>query len=144
MAGQRPPSPAVATSQRVLHLGLLGDLQCIVNLDAKIPNGAFQLLVPKQEFRLSRNGANPEVTVIVTRVVVRIWRDVSGGTRGWVGRTAVTLRPPLRIPREAALCAGARRVVDHGDLRVGSLAREAKFHPGEIVKLARRVGGRPL
>jgi hypothetical protein len=25
-----------------LHLGLLGDLQCIVDLDSEIPNGAFE------------------------------------------------------------------------------------------------------
>ena len=49
MAGQRPSSWAAATSTARLNLGLLGDLQCIVNLDAEIPDGAFELRVPKQE-----------------------------------------------------------------------------------------------
>jgi hypothetical protein len=30
------------TSLVNLHLGLLGDLQCIVDLDSEIPNGAFE------------------------------------------------------------------------------------------------------
>jgi hypothetical protein len=42
MAGLRPSSSAVATSTTELHLGLLGDLQCIVDLDSEIPNGAFE------------------------------------------------------------------------------------------------------
>jgi hypothetical protein len=47
--GQRPSSPAVATSTAELHLSLLSDLQRIVNLDAEIPDGAFQLCVSEQQ-----------------------------------------------------------------------------------------------
>jgi hypothetical protein len=32
-----------------LHLSLLGDLQCIVNLDAETPDDAFELCVSKQK-----------------------------------------------------------------------------------------------
>jgi hypothetical protein len=42
LAGQRPSSSAAATSTARLHLSLLGDLQCIVNLDAEISEGAFE------------------------------------------------------------------------------------------------------
>jgi hypothetical protein len=49
VAGLRPSCPAAATSTTKLHLGLLGDLQSIVNLDAEIPHGTFELRVSKQE-----------------------------------------------------------------------------------------------
>jgi len=42
MAGQRPSSPAAATGATRLHLGLLGDLQRAIDLDAKIPDGTLQ------------------------------------------------------------------------------------------------------
>jgi hypothetical protein len=32
-----------------LHLGLLGDLECIIDLDTQIPHGAFELGVPEQQ-----------------------------------------------------------------------------------------------
>jgi hypothetical protein len=52
--------------------------------------------------------------------------------------------PALRIPGEPALRPGARRVVDPGDLRVRSPAREVELYPGEVVELARRVGAGPF
>jgi hypothetical protein len=39
----------VAASSLRLNLRLLGDLQCIVDLDAEIPDGTFELRVSKQE-----------------------------------------------------------------------------------------------
>jgi len=50
LAGQRPSYSAVATSD--LHLGLLGDLQPVVDLDPEIPDGALQ-------FRMSDVPADP-------------------------------------------------------------------------------------
>ena len=49
LAGLRPSSSAAAPSTTDLHLGLLGDLQCVINLNPKIPDGAFELCVAKQE-----------------------------------------------------------------------------------------------
>ena len=49
LAGKRPSNPAVATGTTRLDLGLLGDLQGIVNLDAEIPDGTFELRVPEQQ-----------------------------------------------------------------------------------------------
>jgi hypothetical protein len=49
MAGQRPSCRAVATSRPRLHLGLLCDLQRIVNLDAEILDGAFELAMPEKK-----------------------------------------------------------------------------------------------
>ena len=42
LAGQRPSSSAVPTSMSRLHLRLFGDLQCIVDLDPKVADGAFE------------------------------------------------------------------------------------------------------
>ena len=39
---------AVATSPAGLHLGLLGDLQRVVDLDPEVSDGAFKLGVPEQ------------------------------------------------------------------------------------------------
>ena len=49
MAGQRPSSPAVATSQRVLHLGLLGDLQRVVDLNSEVSDGALKLAMAEEK-----------------------------------------------------------------------------------------------
>ena len=49
MAGERPSRSAVATGLTELHLRLLCDLQSIVDLDSKIPDGAFKFHVAKQE-----------------------------------------------------------------------------------------------
>ena len=49
MAGQRPSSSAAATGATKLHLGLLGDLQRVIDLNAKIPDGTLELRVPEQE-----------------------------------------------------------------------------------------------
>jgi hypothetical protein len=49
VAGQRPSIPAAATSLVGLCLRLLGDLQSVVDLNPKIPNGAFKLRVAEQE-----------------------------------------------------------------------------------------------
>ena len=40
---------AVATRPRRLHLGLLGDLQGVVDLDPEVSDRALQLGVPKEE-----------------------------------------------------------------------------------------------
>jgi len=32
-----------------LDLGLFGDLKCIVDIDAQVPNGAFELAVAKEQ-----------------------------------------------------------------------------------------------
>lgn len=48
LAGTRPSKPAVATGATRLDLGLLGDFQGIVNLNAEIPDGALNLGVAKQ------------------------------------------------------------------------------------------------
>jgi len=42
LAGQRPSSSAAATDTTRLHLGLLGDLQRVIDLDAKIPDGTLE------------------------------------------------------------------------------------------------------
>ena len=49
LAGQRPSSSAAAASLAGLHLRLLGNLQCIVNFDPQIPDGAFELRVSEQQ-----------------------------------------------------------------------------------------------
>jgi hypothetical protein len=54
LAGQRPSCMAVATSRPRLHLGLLCDLQRIVDLDAEIPDGAFELGMPKEKLNGSK------------------------------------------------------------------------------------------
>jgi hypothetical protein len=46
LAGQRPSSAAAATSLLGLNLGLLGDLQRVVNFDPQIPNGALSFVCP--------------------------------------------------------------------------------------------------
>ena len=48
LAGQRRSSLAAATSLAELHLGLLGDLQRVVDLDAEVSDGALKLRVPQQ------------------------------------------------------------------------------------------------
>lgn len=49
MAGQRPSSSAAATSQTGLQLGLLGDLERIVDFDPEIPDSAFKFRVSEQK-----------------------------------------------------------------------------------------------
>ena len=49
LAGERPSRSAVATCLTGLHLRLLSNLQSIVDLDPKIPDGAFKFRVAKQE-----------------------------------------------------------------------------------------------
>jgi hypothetical protein len=49
MTGQRPSNPAAATSLAGLHLGVLSDLQRIVDLDAEIPDGTFKLRMSEQQ-----------------------------------------------------------------------------------------------
>ncbi len=48
MAGQRPSSSAAATSFVGLNLGLLGDLQRIVDLDPEVSDRAFAFAVTEQ------------------------------------------------------------------------------------------------
>jgi len=50
-----------------LHLGLLGDLQRIVDLDTEIPNCAFELGVPEQKL----NGSQISGSSIDQRAFVR-------------------------------------------------------------------------
>lgn len=45
LAGLRPSAAAVATSPARLHLSLLRDLQRVVDLDAKISDGALSELI---------------------------------------------------------------------------------------------------
>jgi len=45
LAGLRPSGSAVATSLAGLHLSLLGDLQRVVDLDAKVSDGALSELI---------------------------------------------------------------------------------------------------
>jgi hypothetical protein len=45
LAGLRPSGSAVATSPARLHLSLLGDLQRVVDLDAKVSDGALSELI---------------------------------------------------------------------------------------------------
>ena len=49
VAGQRPSSSTAATSWTRLHLGLLGDLQRIVDLDPEVSDSAFKFGVPEQQ-----------------------------------------------------------------------------------------------
>ena len=49
LAGLRPSGSAAATSLTRLHLGLLGDLQRIVDFDTEIPDSAFKFRVSEQE-----------------------------------------------------------------------------------------------
>jgi hypothetical protein len=49
MAGQRPSSLAAATSLAGLHLGLLGDLQRIVDLDSEVSDGALKFAVAEEK-----------------------------------------------------------------------------------------------
>ena len=49
LAGLRPPGEAAAASPVHLHLGLLGDLQRVINLDSQIPDRAFELRVSEQD-----------------------------------------------------------------------------------------------
>ena len=44
-----PSGSAAATSRTRLHLGLLGDLQRIVDFDPEIPDSAFKFRVSEQE-----------------------------------------------------------------------------------------------
>jgi hypothetical protein len=45
LAGLRPSGSAVATSPARLHLSLLRDLQRVVDLDAKVSDGALSELI---------------------------------------------------------------------------------------------------
>jgi hypothetical protein len=45
VAGLRPSGSAVATSPARLHLSLLRDLQRVVDLDAKVSDGALSELI---------------------------------------------------------------------------------------------------
>src|ERR1022692_1211601 len=45
LAGQRPSIPAVATNWARLHLSLLRDLQRVIDLDAKVSDGALSELI---------------------------------------------------------------------------------------------------
>ena len=47
------------TSLANLHLGLLGDLQRIVDFDAEIPNCAFEFRVPEQQLNSSEISGPP-------------------------------------------------------------------------------------
>src|SRR5437667_910912 len=60
LAGQRPSDAmAVANHLANLHLGLLGDLQRSVHLDAEIPNCAFEFRVPEQQLNSSEISGPP-------------------------------------------------------------------------------------
>ena len=48
MAGLRPSCPAAATSTTRLHLGLLGNLQRIVDLDPEVSDRALEFAVTEQ------------------------------------------------------------------------------------------------
>lgn len=48
LASQRPSSFVIATSRRGPHLSLLGELQRVVDLDPKVPDGPFELRVPER------------------------------------------------------------------------------------------------
>jgi len=48
LAGLRPSCPAAATSTTRLHLGLLGNLQRIVDLDPEVSDRAFEFAVTEQ------------------------------------------------------------------------------------------------
>lgn len=41
--------PSVRPTSPVLYLGLLGNLQCVIDLDPKVSNGALQLDMTEQE-----------------------------------------------------------------------------------------------
>jgi hypothetical protein len=45
----RPPDPAAATKPKVLHLGLFGDFQRVVDLDSEVSHGAFKFRMAEQE-----------------------------------------------------------------------------------------------
>src|SRR6266480_7536283 len=47
------------TSLANLHLGLLGDLQRIVDLDTEIPHGAFEFRMPEQKLNGSQISGSP-------------------------------------------------------------------------------------
>ena len=53
MSGQRPSTPAAATSLAHLHLGLLGNFERVVNFDPKIPDRALEFRVSEQELHSS-------------------------------------------------------------------------------------------
>jgi len=53
LAGQRPSTPAAATSLAHLHLGLLGNFERVVNFDPKIPDRALEFRVSEQELHSS-------------------------------------------------------------------------------------------
>ena len=45
--GVRPSSPAVAISPAGLHFSLLGDFECVVDLDSEVSHSAFKFAVTK-------------------------------------------------------------------------------------------------
>ena len=72
LAGLRPSGSAVATSLAGLHLSLLGDLQRVVNFDAKVSDCALQLGMPKQEL----NGSEVLRTLVNQRCLGSLHRLV--------------------------------------------------------------------
>ena len=54
LAGQRPSSPAVATSFVGLHLGLFGDLQRVVDFDPEIADGTLESMSLSTDSTISR------------------------------------------------------------------------------------------
>jgi len=56
LAGKRPSDTMAVAKPALpnLHLRLLGDLQRIVDLDAEIPNCAFEFRVPEQKLNGSQ------------------------------------------------------------------------------------------
>lgn len=48
LAGRPPSREMAAASPAQLHLGLLGNLQRVVDLGSEIPDGAFELPVSEQ------------------------------------------------------------------------------------------------
>ena len=54
LAGQRPlAGPTGNFPVWPLHLGLLGDLKCVVNVNSKIAYGAFELAMTEQQLHRS-------------------------------------------------------------------------------------------
>src|SRR4029453_2973616 len=87
LAGTRPSNPAVATGVTRLDLGLLGDFQGIVNLNAEIPDGALELRVPEQQLHGSEI-SGPSVDQRCFRAPQRM-RPVCG----WVETDTLNPRP---------------------------------------------------
>ena len=100
LCGQRPSSPAAATSPARLHLSLLRDLQGVVDFDPEVSDRAFEFAVTEQKL-------DPEDSWCADRST-SVWCGVVNGCRRPPGPTQLTREDENRTAT-GSLCRRAAR-----------------------------------